>query len=97
MTRVLGGETSGAFNAPARARIRRRAASLRSTPPGSREPILYSTVTRARRLIDSLDAISVFEAVVVDGCAYVRMERRIEGLVLRTDNLVICIGEGTPC
>jgi len=35
--------------------------------------------------------------VAVDGCAYVRMERRIEGLVLRTDNLVICIGEGTPC
>jgi hypothetical protein len=70
---------------------------LRSTPPGSREPVPYATVTRARRLIDSLDAISVFEAVAIDGCAYVRMERRIEGLVLRTNNLVICIGEGTPC
>ena len=70
---------------------------MRSTPPGSREAVPYSTVTRARRLIDSLDAISVFEAVAVDGCAYVRMERRIEGLALRADNHVISLGEGTPC
>ena len=70
---------------------------MRSTPPDSREPVPYSTITRARRLIDSLDAISVFEAVAVDGCAYARMERRVEGLPLRTDKLVICLGEGTPC
>jgi len=72
-------------------------ASLRSTPPDSREPVPYSMVTRARCLIDSLDAISVFEATAVDGCVYVQTERRIEGLVLCTDGLVIRIGEGTPC
>jgi len=53
-------------------------------------------VTDARRLIDSLDAISVFEVAVVDGSAYVRLERRIEGLDLRTGNLVMHICEGTP-
>ena len=37
--------------------------------PGSREPVPYSTVTGARRLIDSLDAISVFEVTAVDGGA----------------------------
>jgi hypothetical protein len=68
---------------------------LRSTPPGSREPVPYSMVTGARCLIDSLDAISVFEVAVVDGSAYVRLERRIEGLDLRTGNLVMHIGEGT--
>ena len=73
------------------------AASLRSTPPDSHEPVPYSTVTRARRPIDSLDAISVFEATAVDGRAYVQTERRIEELVLCTDGLVIRIGEGTPC
>ena len=80
MTCVLGGEASGAFNAPARV----------CASGGGRRPC-------ARRLIDSLDAISVFEATAVDGCAYVWTERRIEGLVLCTDGLVICIGEGTPC
>ena len=69
---------------------------MRSTPPGSREPVPYSTVTGARRLIDSLDAISVFEVAAVDGGTYVRLERRIEGLDLRTDNLVMRIAEGTP-
>ena len=71
-------------------------APSRSTPPGSHEPVPYSTVTGARRLIDSLDAISVFEAVDVEGCLYVWPERRVEGLVLRTDSLVTFIGEGTP-
>ena len=71
-------------------------APSRSTSPGSHEPIPYSTVTGARRLIDLLDAISVFEVAVVDGSAYVRLERRIEGLDLRTGNLVMHIGEGTP-
>ena len=54
-------------------------------------------LTRARRLIDSLDAISVFEAMDVDGRACVRTERRIEALVLCTDGFVIRVGEGTPC
>jgi hypothetical protein len=71
-------------------------ASSRSTPPGSHEPVPYSTVTGARRLIDSLDAISVFEVAAVDGGAYVRLERRIEGLDLRTGNLIMRIAEGTP-
>ena len=70
---------------------------MRSTPPGSREPVPYSTVSGARRPIDSLDAISVFEATVVDGRACVRTERRIEALVLRTDGFVIRVGDGTPC
>ena len=69
---------------------------MRSTPPSSREPVPYSTVTSARRLIDSLDAISVFEVAVVDGSAHVRPERRIEGRDQRTGNLVMRIGEGTP-
>ena len=72
-------------------------APSRSTPPGSHEPIPYSTVTGARRLIDSLDAISVFEVAAIDGRACVRTERRIEALVLRTDGFVIRVGEGTPC
>ena len=74
----------------------RRAASLHLTPPGSREPVPYSTVSGARRQIDSLDAISVFEVAVVGGGADVRLERRIEGLDLRTSNLIMRIAEGTP-
>ena len=53
-------------------------------------------VTSARRLICSLDAISVFEVAAVDGGAHVRPERRIEGLDPRTGNLVMRIGEGIP-
>jgi hypothetical protein len=71
-------------------------ASSRSTPSGSHEAVPYSTVTNARRLIDSLDAISVFEVAAVDSGAYARLERRIGGLDPRTDNLVMRIAEGTP-
>ena len=71
-------------------------ASSRSTPPGLHEPVPYWTVTGARRLIDSLDAISVFEVAAVDGGTYVRLERRIEGLDLHTGNLIMRIAEGTP-
>ena len=53
-------------------------------------------VTGARRLIDSLDAISVLEVTAVDGSAYVRLERRMESLDLRMGNLIMHIGEGTP-
>jgi len=45
----------------------------------------------ARALIDSLDAFSVFEATVVDDCMYDWLERRVEGLDLRTGNLIMCI------
>ena len=65
--------------------------------PGPREPVPYSMVTGARHLIDSLDAISVFEVAALHGRACVRTERRIEALVLRTDGFVIRVGEGTPC
>ena len=98
MTGVLGEKSAGALNAPALV----RASGGGQCPCARLLPIRssvlpYSTAVGARALIDSLDAISVFEAVAVDGCTYVRTERRIEGLVLRTDGLVICIGEGTPC
>jgi len=56
----------------------------------------YSTAANARRLIDSLDAIYVFEVAAVDGSAHVRPERRTEDLDLRTGYLVMRIGEGTP-
>ena len=90
-------ETSDAFNAPARVRAsgggqcpNARRLSVRSSPLPS------STVVVARALTDSLDAISVFEAATVDGGAYVRLERRIKGLDLRTGNLIMRIAEGTP-
>ena len=98
MTRVLGGEASGALNALALVR-----ASGGGQCPCARRllirssPLPYSTAVGARALIDSLDATSVFEAAAVDGCAYVWTERRIEDLVLCTDGVVTCIGEGTPC
>ena len=97
MTSVLGGKTAGALNALALVR-----ASGGGQCPCARRfltrssPFPYSTAASARPLIDSLDAISVFEAADVDGYVYVRPERRVEGLVLRTDSLVMCIGEGTP-
>ena len=71
MTRVLGGEASGAFNAPARV----RASGRGRRPCARRLPVRvslfpYSTAANARPLIDSLDAISVFEVVDVEGCVY---------------------------
>ena len=74
VTRVLGGEASGALNALALVRASgggqcpcaRRLSVLSSPRP-------YSTAVVARALIDSLDAISVFEAATVDGRACVRM------------------------
>ena len=94
---MLGGEASGAFNVPARVR-----ASGGGQCPGARRlsvrssPLPFSTVVVARAPIDSLDAISVFEAATVDGGAYVGLKRRIEGPNLRTDNLIMRIAEGTP-
>ena len=43
----------------------------------------YSTVVGARPPIDSLDAISVFEAKAVDCCAYARPGHRVEGFDIR--------------
>ena len=97
MTYVLGGEASGLFNALARV----RASGGGRRPCARRLPVRvslfpYSTAASARPLIDSLDAISVFEVVDVDGYVYVRPERRVEGLVRRTESVVTCISEGTP-
>ena len=98
MIRVLGEEASGALNTLALMRASgggqcpcARRLSVRSSP------LPCSTAVIARAQIDSLDAISVFDAAAVDGRTCVRTERRIEGLVLCTDGLVIRIGEGTPC
>ena len=72
VTSVLGGKATGALNALALVR-----ASGGGRRPCARcflvraSPFPYSTVAGARPLIDSLDAISVFEAVVVDDRAYV--------------------------
>ena len=97
VTSVLGGKTTGALNALALVRASGgvQCPCARRFPTRS-SPFPYSTAASAQPLVDSLDAISVFEAVDVESCVYVRPERRDEGLVLRTDSLVTCIGEGTP-
>ena len=55
VTGVLGGNMTGALNAPVPVRA----------SGGGRRP---SMVVGARALTDSLDAFSVFEAAVVDDC-----------------------------
>ena len=97
MTSELGGKTAGALNVLALV----RASGGGQCPCARRFPTRsslfpYSTAASTRPLIDSLDVIFVFEAAAVDGCVYVRPERRDEGVVLRTDSLVMCTGEGTP-
>ena len=47
----------------------------------------YSTAAGARASIDSQDALSVFEATVIEDCAYDWAGRRVGGLDLRTDVL----------
>jgi len=69
VTGVLGGNATGALNAlvPARASGGgRRPHARRLLVRSSLFP--YSTVVGARALIDSLDALSVLEAAVVDDC-----------------------------
>jgi len=56
----------------------------------------YSTVASARALVDSQDALSVFEATVVEERAYDWVGHRVGGLDLRTDILVMHISWGTP-
>jgi len=56
----------------------------------------YSTVACARALIDSQDALSVFEAAVVEDHAHNWVGRRIGDLDLCTDILDIDISWGTP-
>jgi len=69
VTSVLGGSATGALNAlvPVRAsgggrRPRARRLLVRSSL------FPYPTVVGARALIDSLDALSVFEVGVIDDC-----------------------------
>jgi len=50
-------------------------------------PFPYSMVAGARAWVDSQDAISVFEATVVEDRAYDWVGRRVAGLDLRTDVL----------
>ena len=47
----------------------------------------YSTVAGARALVDSQDALSVFEATVVEDRAHDWVGHRVGGLDLRTDVL----------
>ena len=94
---MLGGKATSALNALALVRASgggRRPCARRLSIRVSLFP--YSTAANARPLIDALDAISVFEVVDVEGCVYAWPELRVEGLILRTDSLVMCIGEGTP-
>ena len=56
----------------------------------------YSTVAGARALVDSQDALSVFEATVVEDRAYSWLEHRLESHDLRTDTLNMHISLGTP-
>jgi len=92
VTGVLGGNTTGTLNAlvpvPASGGGRR--------PCARRLPIRsslfpYLTVVGARAVIDSLDALSVFEAAVVDDHTRDWVERRVGGLDLRTGNLIMYI------
>ena len=92
MTGVLGGNATGALNALAPM----RASGGGRRPCARRLPICsglfpYSTIVGARALIDSLDALSVFEAVAVDDHTRDWVERRVRGLDLRTGNLIMYI------
>ena len=92
MTGVLGENATGTFNAlvPVPASGGGRRPCTRRLPIRS-SLFLYSTVDGARALIDSLDALSVFEAVVVNDHTRDWVERRDEGLDLRTGNLIMYI------
>jgi len=97
VTGVLGENATGALNAliPVRALGDGRRPCARRLPVRS-SLLPYSTVVGARALIDSLDALSVFDAAVVDDCTRDWLERRVGGLDLRTGNLVIYISWDTP-
>ena len=55
----------------------------------------YSTVAGGRALIDSLDALSVFEARSVEDRTYDWVERRVGDLDLRSGILVTHVSLGT--
>ena len=97
MTGVLVENMTGALNAL----VPVRASGGGWRPCARRLPIRlslfpYSTVVGARALIDSLDALSVFEAAVVDDYTLDWVECRVGGLDLRTGNLIMYISWDTP-
>ena len=96
MTSVLGGKVAGAFNVPALVR-----ASGGGQCPCARRLLIrsslfsYSTVAGGRALIDSLDALSVFEARAIEDRTYDWVERRVGDLDLRSGILVTHVSLGT--
>ena len=92
VTGVLGENATGALNdlVPVRASGGGWRPCVRRLPVRS-SLFSYSTVVGARALIDSLDALSVFNAAVVDDCTCDWLERRVGGLDLRMGNLVMYI------
>jgi len=97
VTYVLGENATGALNAL----VPVPASGSGQRPCARRLPIRssllpYSTVAVARALIDSLDTLSVFEAVVIDDHTRDWAERRVGGLELCMDNPDMDISWGTP-
>ena len=97
MTGELGENATGALNALVPVSVSgggRRPCARRLPIHSSLFP--YSTVACARALVDSQDALSVFEAAVVEDRAHSWVGRRIRGLDLCTDILDKDISWGTP-
>jgi len=92
VTGVLGEDATGTLNTLASVPASgggRRPCARRLSIHSSLFP--YSTADDARALIDSLDALSVFEAAVVDDRTRDWVERRVGGLDLRTGNFIMYI------
>jgi len=97
VTSVLGENATSALNAlvPVPASGGGRRPCARRLP--SRSSLFpYSTVAGARALTNSLDALSVFEAAVIDDRTRDWAERRVGGLELCTDNPDMDISWGIP-
>jgi len=96
VTSVLGENATGALNAlvpvPASGGGRRPCARRLQIRPSL---FPYSRVAGTRALIDSLDTLSVFEAVAVDNRTRDWAERRVGSLELCMDNLDMDISWGT--
>jgi len=97
VTGVLGENATGALNALVLVPV----SGGGRCPCARRSPIRsslfpYSTVTCARALVDSQDALSVFEAVVIEDRTHSWRGRRIGSLDLCMDNLDKDISWGTP-
>ena len=88
----LGENAAGALNAlvPVPASGGGRRPCARCLPIRS-SPFPYSMVACARALVDSQDALSVFEAAVIEDRTCDWVERRVGGLDLRTGVLVMHI------